>query len=402
MIIYDDLKPNSKMTQSVSESDSLLPQEKQAIVALSSIMGVRMLGLFMVLPVLALQAESLRAATPTLIGLSIGAYGLTQAFLQLPYGILSDRFGRKPMIVMGLVFLVLGSVIAAHATSIYTLILGRALQGSGAIGATLMAFLSDLTRSQMRTRAMAFMGASIGLAFLFAFILGPLILSWSSLSALFYVTAALGVGAILLALKLPSVPVLRYWTSWQSRIKTIGKQPHLQGLFVSVLCLHALLAATFIVIPKRLNALTPINPAWVYGGALGFAFLLIYPFFRKMDKSANRNLLMALILTLSVCLVALMMQQSFIFFTLILSAFFAIFCLLEAWLPALTSQFSPEESRGTTLGIFSTCQFLGVFLGGALGGLILEQFDLVGLQVGCIVLSVAWLLFCMRFKFVQQ
>lgn len=385
------------MTQPITHS--FYPQEKHAVVALSTIMGVRMLGLFMVLPILALQVGAFEGATPTLIGMSIGVYGLTQALLQLPYGILSDRLGRKPMIIMGLGLLILGSLIAANATSIYTLILGRALQGSGAVGATLMAFLSDLTRANIRTRAMAFMGASIGLSFILAFIVGPLLYEWSSLSGLFYATALLAGLAIWITIKLPAVPILHYWASWRDRVNVVLKQSHLRSLFTSVFCLHTLLAASFLIIPQKIQALTTIQPAWVYASTLGVAFALVMPLMRKMDKQGNRALLFGLILVLGLCLNGLLAQQSFFIFVVLLSAFFAVFCLLEAWLPALTSQLSPDESRGTTLGMFSTCQFLGVFCGGALGGWILERFDLVGLQMSCLALSVGWLVVCVRFKF---
>ncbi len=230
--------------------------ERQAVISLSSIMSLRMIGLFMVLPVFSLYAHQLTGSTPTLIGIAIGIYGLAQALFQIPFGALSDRIGRKPIIAMGLCIFALGSLMAGFAHSIMLMILGRALQGIGAVGSTLLALMADLTREEQRTKAMAISGITIGFSFSIAMLLGPILSKWMPVNYLFLVATSLGLVGILVLYTLVPTPLTMSWhrdtePEFSSFLKLLV-DPQLAKLNIGILILHAIFTASFVVIPISL------------------------------------------------------------------------------------------------------------------------------------------------------
>ncbi len=350
--------------------------ELRSAASLALIFFLRMFGLFMILPVLSLYTGDMIGATPILIGLALGIYGLTQAFLQIPFGMLSDRIGRKPVIAAGLLIFVIGSAIAALSdNNIYILILGRALQGAGAIAASIMALAADLTRESQRTKAMAIIGISIGMAFTIAFIGGPVLNIWLGLNGLFWAAASLGLLAIIVLftwVPQPDHQAVDPESENRSFLQVL-RNPHLLRLDASILILHLIMTASFVVLPLALRdhaGLTSEHHWKVYLPVMLLSFVLMVPLIRMAE---TRNLAKQ-IFTGSVILLALAElglwqgYESTIGLSVMMLLFFTAFNYLEAALPSLVSRTAPAESKGTALGVYSTSQFLGAFIGGTLGG----------------------------------
>ena len=374
--------------------------ETRAAGGLALVFAFRMLGMFMVLPVLATYGMDLAGATPALIGLAIGAYGLTQAVLQIPFGMISDRIGRRPVIYLGLVVFALGSVLAAQADSIWGVIAGRILQGAGAISAAVMALLSDLTREQHRTKAMAMIGMSIGVSFAVAMVVGPLLTSAFGLSGLFLATAGLAVvGIALIAFVVPGThSVLQHRESGVAR-QALGptlRNPDLLRLDLSIFVLHAILMASFVALPLAFverAGLPKEQHWWVYLTALLISFFAMVPFIIYGEK--KRKMKRVLVGAVTVLLLTEVFfwrwaddLRALVTGTVI---FFTAFNLLEASLPSLVSKVSPAGGKGTAMGVYSTSQFLGAALGGIIGGWLFQHGGLGTVFLGCAVLCGIWL-----------
>lgn len=377
-------------------SERMSASEKRAASGLALVFAFRMLGMFMVLPVLATYGMDLEGATPTLIGLAIGAYGLTQALLQIPFGILSDRIGRLPIIYFGLAIFAAGAVLAAMSDSIWGVVAGRVLQGAGAISAAVMALLSDLTREQHRTKAMALIGVSIGFSFAVAMIIGPLLTRAFGLSGLFWVTAAMAVVGGLIVALLPKAHV-RHRESGVAR-QALGltlRHPDLLRLDFSILALHAILMASFVALPLALveqGALPKDEHWWVYLTALLIGFFGMIPFIIYGEKKRQmRRVLLGAVCTLLLCELFFWWFGNGLWMLVVgMVAFFVAFNLLEASLPSLISKVAPAGGKGTAMGVYSTSQFLGAGLGGVLGGMLYQQGGLALVFAGCAALCALW------------
>ncbi len=379
----------------------MTPIEKRAIVSLSSIMSLRMIGLFMVLPVFTLYASQLEGATPFLIGLAVGIYGLFQAIFQIPFGSLSDRLGRKPIICFGLLLFCLGSLIAACSHTIAFMLLGRALQGAGAVGGTLLALAADLTPEEERTKAMAIMGMTIGFAFSIAMLIGPLLTTWMPVNGLFLVAMSAGLLAIFLLWKAVPTPTTTIWRRDAEpelhSIFTLLIKPELAKLYSGIFILHALFTASFVVIPIGLYKFAGLtaNKQWtIYLPILLGAFLLSLICIGMAEKSRQLKrffILGILLLLIAECLLWQFDQQIFIT-GIALCLFFTGFSLLEAFLPSLISRTAPVTHKGSALGIFSCAQFFGIFVGGAAGGWLYGKFSFAGVYFFCIMLTLLWLI----------
>lgn len=381
----------------------MTPAERRSALGLAGIYSLRMLGLFLILPVFAVQARSLAGASPLLIGLAIGAYGLTQALLQIPFGLLSDRVGRKPVIFVGLALFAVGSVAAAMSHSIYGVIFGRILQGSGAIAAAVMALTADLTREEVRTRAMASIGVSIGLSFALALLLGPALAHWIGLDGIFWFTALLALGGILiLALVVPSPDRTSVHRDAEPVIGQLGgvlRNPELLRLDFGIFCLHLSMTSLFLVVPLALHdfGLPVGHHWWVYLPVLTLSVTLMVPFIIQAESRGRmRPVFLGAVLTLAGALMGLHFFASsiaIVMFWLVL--FFTAVNLLEASLPSLISKLAPAVAKGTAMGIYSTSQFIGAFCGGTLGGWVHQVWGESGvfLFASAVVLiwfAVAW------------
>lgn len=348
--------------------------------ALASLYVFRMLGLFMVLPVLMLYGDSYRGSTPLLLGMALGAYGFSQALLQIPFGMLSDRWGRKPVIAAGLVIFAAGSVLAAMSESVYGLIAGRVLQGAGAIAAAVMALVTDLTADENRTKAMATIGASIGVSFALALVLGPVLAGIGGLSLIFWVTAGLALmGLGVLFWRVPKVAHTSARHEVQAVPALLGRtlrNVELVRLNVGIFTLHLVLMASFVVLPGVLEEMGVIRERhwWIYLPLLAGSFIAMLPLMILAEKRRQiKPVFVAAVLLLGVALAWLTwMPIGLPGLLLGLFAFFMAFNLLEAMLPSLVSRQAPVGAKGTATGIYSSSQFLGAFAGGAAGGALLQ------------------------------
>ncbi|MFD2231990.1 MFS transporter [Alkalimarinus sediminis] len=357
--------------------------EKRSVFSLALLYAMRMLGLFMVLPVFVLLGDELNGSNGFLIGIAIGAYGLTQALLQVPFGMLSDRFGRKKMIIIGLLIFCLGSVVAAASESIYGVIVGRLLQGAGAIASVLMALLSDLTTEESRTKGMAVVGMSIGLSFSVALVAGPLVSSFFGLSGIFWLTAAFAIIGVAIVLFVVPTPVAthahRDTRAVRGQFFELLKNPDLLRLDIGIFVLHLILTALFIAVPLSLVNDTQLDRQehwWVYLSVMVTAFFAMVPFIIIGEKKRKIKAVFAgAILQLSIGSVLLVWaNDSLTAMWGALFVFFMAFNLLEASLPSLVSKQAPAGARGTAMGIYSTSQFFGAFLGGVVGGWVLSNW----------------------------
>ncbi len=370
----------------------MLPDERRSVGVVALIAMIRMFGLFALLPVLSLYARDLSGATPMLIGLAVGAYGLTQAGFQVPLGALSDRIGRIPVIVGGLAIFAAGSVVAAMSDSIHGVIAGRFLQGAGAISATLTALITDATRPEVRTRSMAVFGVGIGASFMIAFAAGPLIAAKFGVLALFWVAAAMAIVAALMLRLLPDIPQPVRRESWS--LMPAFRADLLRIDFYMFL-LHAIMTATFVALPLLLHDRfeMPLTAHWkMYIGALVVSLGVAVPMIMK-DHHQGRGHLIGLAVTL-----VIIAQLGLTFFAfsavpvfIALVVFFAGFNFLEAGLPARLSVLADEEVRGASLGVFSSSQFLGAFVGGLIGGRFLGQGRPTDVFFVCALMAGIWL-----------
>ena len=384
---------------------ALSAAEKRVALSLSFVFFLRMLGLFILLPVLALAGSAYHDATPQLLGLALGIYGLTQAGLQIPFGMLSDRYGRKPIIVTGLLIFIAGSLLAALSDSIYGLILGRALQGAGAVAAAIIALAADLTSEQSRTRVMALIGISIGLAFSIAFILGPLLYATVGLAGLFYLGAALGGLAILillLAVPAPSIPPPEGGTEPQAGghlrdLKTVFMHGGLLRLNYSIFTSHLILMANFVVVPVALRDFAGLQTAahWqLYLAVLFLSLFIMVPFIILSERRHKTGLFFIL----SILLILLSQAGLWFFHTgyLLIGAwlilFFGAYNYLEAFLPSEVSKIVAPDKKGAALGLYSTAQFIGIFIGGLAGGVLHQHFGIGAVHLFCLLMALLWLL----------
>ena len=357
---------------------------------------------FIVLPVFSLYAQQLPGATPLLIGIAVGIYGLTQGLLQIPFGIGSDRIGRKPIILLGLIIFCLGSLIAALSHSIIGIIIGRTLQGAGAVGSATIALVADLTRDNQRTKAMALVGISIGFAFASAMLLGPLLSQWIGVPGLFALTAILGVLAIfLLSAVVPNPPPLtlhhsQALGSFRAFLSLLTNK-QLAPLYWGIFILHAILTSSFIVIPISLQTVRHLTASkqWtLFIPALIFASIISLALLRKIGSRTPGQWLMIgaiVILGFSELLFQHTLEMN-LGPAISLFLFFSAFTLLEACLPAFISLAAPAASRGAAMGIFSSSQFLGIFVGGLVGGWLYGVAGIDSIYSACTGLCVLWLL----------
>ncbi|MGB5761503.1 MAG: MFS transporter [Sedimenticolaceae bacterium] len=374
--------------------------EKRAVLGLAGVYGFRMLGLFLILPVFALFAEKLPGATPFLTGLAVGIYGLTQAVLQIPFGLLSDRIGRKPVIFGGLLLFALGSVIAASAQDVWLVILGRAVQGSGAIAAVVMALAADLTREENRTKAMASIGITIGASFMIAMMAGPVLGRLIGVSGIFWLTAVLALlGIAMVALVVPTPTrssVHRDAETVPAMFGRVLHNPELLRLDFGIFCLHLILTALFLAVPVMLRdlGLEPLQHASLYLPVMLGSIAAMVPFIILAERRGlMKQVFLGAVTSLALAQFALgVLSQQFWGFVAALALFFTAFNLLEATLPSLVSKVAPVDAKGTAMGVYSTSQFSGAFVGGVFGGWIHQHFGLPAVFQAGAVVGVIWLL----------
>tara|TARA_R110000772_G_scaffold146645_4_gene256879 strand:- start:8792 stop:10141 length:1350 start_codon:yes stop_codon:yes gene_type:complete len=374
--------------------------ELRAIVSLASLYAFRMLGLFMLLPVLSLYAAEYDYSTPVLVGLALGIYGLGQAALQVPLGMLSDRIGRKPVIISGLLLFIAGGVVAAGADTIFGVIVGRLLQGTGAIASTLTALLADLTREQHRTKAMAVIGMSIGVSFAAAMVIGPLMASWLGVSGLFLCTSVLaGLGVFITLFLVPNPDAQRVDADSQSLSGMLARclnDRNLMRLNLGIFSLHAILMAIFIAVPGILEEQGLSRDAhWqVYLPMMVVAFVAMVPFIIIAEtKNKMREVFLLGIATIVLALLAAACWgQLFTPLLIIITLFFVAFNLMEASLPSLVSKTVYAGGKGTAMGVYSTFQFFGAFCGGAIGGGLFGRWGASAVFAGAAILAGAWLI----------
>ncbi len=384
-----------------SRGEPMNEVEKKAVFSLAGIFGLRIFGLFLILPVFALFANDLPGATPTLIGITLGAYGLTQALLQIPFGILSDRWGRKKAIILGLIIFAVGSVIAAYAETIYGVLLGRMIQGAGAISAAVIALLADLTRDDQRTKAMALVGVSIGFIFMLSMMLGPVLDNLIGVRGIFGLTAVFALGAIVILIKVTPNPVQsslhRDAEPVLSQLGDVLAEPQLRRLDFGIFSLHLVLTALFVVVPFELVELgnLPKRAHWqVYIPVMLIAIVGMLPFVvLSQQKSKIQGLFIGAIALLMLALVVLAYSvgNHWHGFLLGLVLFFAGFNALEAMLPSLVSRVAPAGSKGSATGVYNSAQFFGVFVGGSAAGWLSGAY---GANMGflfCLSVIIVWL-----------
>jgi len=380
---------------------SMNRSEKVATAALAALFSARMLGLFMILPVFSIYGAELRGANAVLIGFAIGAYGLSQAALQIPFGLLSDRIGRKPVIYLGLIIFALGSFVAAYSDSIYGVILGRILQGAGAIASAVMALLADVTREEHRSKAMAALGMCIGLSFALALVLGPILTDLFSLSGLFVVTGVMALLGVVVCNRWVPTPlgnhVHRDTKAVRGQFKDVFSNPELMRLNFGILILHLTLTACFVVLPIILAdhlAIAVQNHWTVYLPVLGASFVAMLPL--MILAELKRMIKQVFVVAIAVLLTGLFaLSETYTEFwplCLALFIFFMAFNLLEAVLPSMISKLAPAGFKGTAMGVYSSCQFFGACLGGLLGGLAYSQGDVSLVFLACAGLVGVWLL----------
>lgn len=373
--------------------------ERRSTFALSSIFALRMLGLFMIIPVFSVAGQTYEYATPALLGLAVGIYGLTQAILQIPFSLIADRYSRKPLVVFGLLLFALGGAIAAMSDTIYGVIIGRAIAGGGAVSAVVMALLADVTREENRMKAMATMGMSIGVSFAVAFSLGPWLTGLVGISGLFWVTTIMGLAAISMLFLVPKVTRhhRNYQQGYLAQLKQVLKMGDLNRLHVSVFSLHLLLTAMFIYVPSQLIdfAKIPLNShGWVYLPLLVISLFFAFPSIVLAEKYRKmRGIFLTAIggIILGLGILIFGFESKYILLTG-LGLFFIAFNVMEALLPSWLSKAAPIQSKATTMGVNASSQFLGAFFGGVTGGqLLLLNNTALGWSI-LTGLAIIWLL----------
>lgn len=365
----------------MSEPISMTPLERRASMGLAGIYGLRMLGLFIILPVFALYAEHLPGGeSHLLMGVALGAYGLTQAILQIPAGWMSDRYGRKPVIYVSLVLFALGSFIAASADNIYWVIIGRVVQGAGALNAAVMALTADLTREEVRTKAMATIGMTIGVTFSISLVLSPLLHGVIGVPGLFALTGVLALAAIaVVKFAIPDPAITRFHSDTEAghgHFREVLRNPELLRLDFGIFALHAILMSVFMQVPFILqsNGLVVADHWQVYLPVMLVAFALMVPPIVIAEKKAKMKQVFMAAVALALAAQALLMfaQHSLWGVAIALLLFFTAFNVLEATLPSMISKIAPLAAKGTAMGVYSSVQFFGAFFGAAAGGALMQ------------------------------
>jgi MFS family permease len=383
------------------QSGRMSSEEVRAGVSLGWLYALRMLGLFLILPVFAVHAPSLAHGNDlTLIGIALGAYAFTQAFLQIPYGIAADRIGRKRVIVFGLLVFAAGSFIAAASTDIYTTIIGRCIQGAGAISAAVMALAADLTREEHRTKTMAIIGASIGLVFAVSLVAAPFLYRAVGMPGIFTLTGVLALGGIWVTLQaVPGEPLEHVAATpdlGESTLRAVLGNPELQRLNFGIFVLHLTQMAMFVVVPLLLVAPggLAVDEHWkVYLPVVLVSFALMVPPLLAAERyGRSRRLFLGSIGLLAFAQLGLTGWATGVFsISAFLLAFFVAFNLLEAAIPSAVTRVAPPRAKGAALGVYNTTQALGLFAGGALGGLVAKHFGAQGVFAACAALMVVWM-----------
>lgn len=388
-------------------TDKMSPEERRAGASLASIFALRMLGLFLILPVFSVYAKTLPGGDNlALVGFALGAYGLTQAFFQIPYGIASDIFGRKQVIVVGLLVFALGSFVAAWAPDMTWIIIGRVLQGAGAISAAVTALAADLTREEHRTKVMAMIGSSIGLVFALSLVGAPILYGWIGMAGLFIMTGVLALAAIVLLLKaVPPAPPPHGHEKLP--LRRVVMDPDLIRLNVGIFVLHMVQMAMFVVLPHALVNHGGLEAAahWkVYLPAVLLSFAIMVPAIIAAErKDKMRPIFLAAIALLVVVQSGLLIySESLWALALWLVLFFIAFNVLEATLPSLVSRTAPPSAKGAALGVYNTTQALGLFVGGAAGGYIAQHFGDNAVFAACTGLVLVWLVVANSMNFPQR
>ena len=378
-------------------NDPMTSTERRSGAALASIFALRMLGLFLILPVFSIYAKDLPGGDDVaLVGFALGAYGLTQALLQIAYGVASDRFGRKPVIVAGLLLFIVGSFVAAFANDIYGVIAGRVLQGAGAISAAVTALAADLTREQHLTKVMAMIGSSIGLVFALSMVGAPLLFALIGMEGIFALTGVLAILAIYVVLKVvPAAPAIPRRPGWPSFVEVLANRQLLRMNF-GVFTLHLVQTAMWVLLPSMLvhTGGLAIAEHWkVYLPAVLVSFVIMVPAIIAAEKHGR----MKLVFNTAIALL-LVVQIGFAFFGdgvyalgFWLTLFFVAFNVLEATQPSLISRIAPAHAKGAALGVYNTTQSLGLFLGGVLGGALAKHSGAQAVWIACAVLALCWL-----------
>jgi len=378
-------------------AEAMTRDEKRAGASLAAIFALRMLGLFLILPVFSVHASEIPGGSDlTLVGIAIGAYGLTQSMLQIAFGAASDRFGRKPVIIAGLLIFAAGSFVAAWAPDIYWIIAGRVVQGAGAISAAVTALAADLTREQHRTKVMAMIGSSIGLVFALSLVIAPVLYDFVGLGGLFTLTGILALAAILLVRHaVPDPPPPEPHDNGPIPFSQIAFAPELLRLNFGIFTLHLAQMAMFVVIPRALvHGGLPLPDHWkVYLPALIASFVLMIPAIIAAERKNKVKPVFN-----GAIVIVLATQAGFALFgsgiwplALCLFLFFAGFNILEASLPSMISRIAPPQSKGLALGIYNTTQALGLAAGGALGGFLAQRFGADAVYAACGLLTLIWL-----------
>jgi len=378
--------------------------ERRAVTTLASLFSLRMIGLFMIMPVFAIYGRELHGATPLLMGIAVGVYALTQALLQIPLSQLSDRVGRKRLILLGMLLFAVGGAIAALSSDIWGVIIGRALQGAGAISGVVMALLADLTRVEQRTKAMAAIGMSIGVSFALAFVCGPLLAGYFGLSGLFWSTSLMGLGGMAVCWWLVPDPVTSVRqtpsTYWQQLREALAHRELLR-LNWGIFTLHLVMSAFFMSVPvllKNNGGLAVGLHGWVYLPVLFLSFVAIIPVIILAEKKRRmKGVFVSAVAMLVLSMIWLSVLHGSLPQLIVgLSLFFIGFNLLEALLPSLVSKISPAGSKGTAMGIYSTSQFLGACIGSPLGAALSGHLSASLLFAALALMAVIWLLVAAR------
>ena len=382
-------------------------QEFRATSSLAAVFSLRLLGLFMIYPVFADYARHLSGATPYKVGLALGIYGLSQGLLQIPFGLLSDTIGRKTMIVLGLVIFAFGSAVAALSTSIDGVIVGRVLQGAGAIGSVILALVADLTAEESRTKAMAMVGITIGASFMGALVAGPIIAGIVGVAGIFWLMVALAlVGIAITEFVVPRPRALRVHRDAEAVPAMLGsilKNGELLRLDFGIFALHAMLTASFLVIPRLLHARLHVDShdQWiVYLPVLVVSVVVMVPAIVVAEKYRRmKTVFVGAVAALAVSQFMLMVGKEDLYVVLsAITLFFAGFNVMEASLPSLITKAAPPEAKGTATGIYSSSQFLGIFVGGVAGGWIHQTSGISGVFAWSGALALLWLVIAATMK----
>ncbi len=391
-----------------SSSEKMTPAETRATLSLASIYGLRMFGMFLILPIFAIYASTLPGKPSSfMVGLALGAYGLTQALLQLPFGMASDKYGRKPMIYLGLAIFAIGSLVAALAGSIEGIIVGRALQGAGAVSAVVTALVADLTRDEHRTKAMATIGVTIGVAFSLSLVGGPILNQWIGVPGIFALTGVLTLAAIAVVRFVVPNPTNSHYHSDASatpaRLKDVLKNKQLLRLNYGIFALHAAQMAMFVVVPFAIVSASGLheNEHWkIYLPIVLASFVLMVPAIIYAEKQSQMKRVFVAAIALML-LAQLMFSVSINYFWGIvasLTVYFVAFNTLEASLPSIISKVAPAAAKGTAMGVYNTSQSLGIFVGGAFGGYLSHIYGFASVFIFCGIMMLLWLLLALSMQ----